>query len=536
MSPGFAAPDRNRAGTGAAFDPAVVDRMGVEIRHLVTDSRKVGPGDTFLACAGSRADARHFIADAISAGAGSVLWERDGFDWNPDWCVPNLPVAGLADHAGLIASHVYHHPSRKLVLIGVTGTNGKTSCSHWIAHTMAMLGRKTALIGTLGNGFPGLLEPAANTTPDAVSLQHMLSGYLQQEAACVVMEVSSHGISQGRINGSQFTIALLTNLSRDHLDYHGSMEEYALAKAQLFDWPGLKYAVLNLEDALGVSLSAQLAGCDVQVIGYGFEESVTDRQIARHVRTVYGRNLRMGPQSLEFDVQADAECATLQVNLTGRFNAMNVLGVLSVLLASGIRLSDAVQALQTITPVAGRMEQLGGNGQPLVVIDYAHTPDALEKVLVALRESIHAGAARVGKADAGVNTDLSGQTPRAKLICVFGCGGERDAGKRALMGGIATRLAEVTVITSDNPRSENPQAIIDDIVAGVVADSDFRIEADRERAISMAIRLAGENDVVLIAGKGHESWQEVSGSRLPFSDRETAMKVLRDLRGVPAGK
>lgn len=533
MNPEFAMPDHNRAGRRAAFDPSVVDGMGVEIRHLVTDSRKVGPGDTFLACAGTRADARHFIADAIAAGAGSVLWERDGFDWNPDWHVPNLPVAGLADHAGLIASHVYHYPSRKLVLIGVTGTNGKTSCSHWIARTMAVLGRKTALIGTLGNGFPGLLEPAINTTPDAVSLQHMLSGYLQQEAACVVMEVSSHGISQGRINGSQFTIALLTNLSRDHLDYHGSMEEYALAKARLFDWPGLKYAVLNLEDALGVSLSAQLADGDVQVMGYGFEESVMDRQIPRHVRTVYGRHLKVGPRSLEFDVQVDAECATLRVGLTGRFNALNVLGVLSVLLASGARLVDAVQALQRITPVTGRMEQLGGNGQPLVVIDYAHTPDALEKVLMALRDSIHAVAAEDGTAD--VNAD-SRQTPQAKLICVFGCGGERDTGKRALMGGIATRLAEVTVITSDNPRSENPRAIIDDIVSGVAADSDFRIEADRERAISMAIHLAGESDVVLIAGKGHEAWQEVSGSRLPFSDRETAMKVLQDLTRAPAGK
>lgn len=519
------------AGREETFDPSVLDRLGVEIRHLVTDSRKVGPGDTFLACAGTRTDARHFIADAIAAGAGSVIWERDGFDWMPDWNVPNLPVAGLADHAGLIASHVYHDPSRKLVLIGVTGTNGKTSCSHWIAQAMTALGKKTALIGTLGNGFPGMLEPAANTTPDAVSLQYMLSGFLEKEATCVVMEVSSHGISQGRINGSQFAIALLTNLSRDHLDYHGSMEEYALAKARLFDWPGLKYAVLNLEDGLGLKLAGQLAGSGVQVIGYGFEESVMDKPVAGSIRAVYGRHLKTGPRSLTFDIQIGAESATLQVGLTGRFNALNLLGVLSVLLANGIGLADAVQALQTLTPVAGRMEQLGGGGQPLIVIDYAHTPDALEKVLMALRASMDGPATGSGE----VGVDHFRQTSHARLMCVFGCGGERDKGKRALMGGIATRLADVTVITSDNPRSENPHTIIDDIVAGVAAGSDYRIEADRERAISQAIRLAGGNDVVLIAGKGHETYQEIAGSRLAFSDRETAIQVLQDLCGEPTG-
>lgn len=531
MNPGFA-PDHRLAGREEAFDPSVLDRLGVEIRHLVTDSRKVGPGDTFLACAGTRADARRFIADAIAAGASSVLWEQDGFNWVSDWNVPNLPITGLADYAGSIASHVYHDPSHNLVLIGVTGTNGKTSCSHWIAQAMAQLGRKTALIGTLGNGFPGMLEPATNTTPDAVSLQHMLSGFLEKEATCVVMEVSSHGISQGRINGSQFTIALLTNLSRDHLDYHGSMEEYALAKARLFGWPGLKCAVLNLEDGLGVSLAAQLAGSGVQVIGYGFEESVIDRQVAGNIRTVYGRYLKTGPRSLAFDVQMDTECATLQAGVTGRFNALNLLGVLSVLLASGIGLADAVQVLQTLTPVAGRMEQLGGGSQPLVVIDYAHTPDALEKVLVVLRASINGAAAGNREAD----VDTPGQASYARLVCVFGCGGERDKGKRALMGGIATRLADVTVITSDNPRSEGLKAIIDDIVAGVTAGSEYRIETDREQAISQAIRLAGRNDVVLIAGKGHETYQEISGNRLSFSDRETAIRVLQDWHGELAGK
>lgn len=483
------------------FDVRVLDELGVKINSLATDSRRVKPGDTFIACPGETADGRKFIPQAIAAGASAVLWESRGFAWDSAWQVPNLPLTGLRADAGFIASHVYGHPSQKLWLIGVTGTNGKTSCSHWIAQAMTMLGKKTAVIGTLGNGFPGALEASANTTPDAVLLQQEMAEFLQREAACVAMEVSSHGLAQGRVNGATFAVALFTNLSRDHLDYHGSMEAYAAAKARLFHWPGLKYAVLNLDDALGVELSAQLADTNTQLVGYGFNESGRSA-------VVRGSNLQVSARGLAFDVEFKTERAKFKTALVGRFNASNLLAVLATLLASGIKLADAVQALQQVQPVVGRMEQLGGGEQPLVVVDYAHTPDALEKVLSTLRE-------------------VTGAAPgKAKLVCVFGCGGERDRGKRPLMGEVATRLADEVIITSDNPRGENARAIIGEIAAGANAGSNYHTEEDRAAAICRALNGARKGDVVLIAGKGHEPYQEIGNQKYLFSDKEVARQVL----------
>jgi UDP-N-acetylmuramoyl-L-alanyl-D-glutamate--2,6-diaminopimelate ligase len=501
-----------------SFDFHLLDRLGVGINSLVTDSRAVKPGDTFLAYAGEKADGRKFIPQVIAAGAKAILWECKDFVWDPAWKTPNLPVPELRARAGMIADYVYGHPSQKLWLIGITGTNGKTSCSHWLAQALTALGQKTAVIGTLGTGFTGELEQSANTTPDAVLLHGKIADFLRRGACCVAMEVSSHGIVQGRVNGVTFAVAMLTNLTRDHLDYHGSMETYAAAKARLFRWPGLKRAVLNLDDAFGASLLGELEGTGMQITGYGFNEQPAKVRDSEKFRMLRGCNLRASAEGLEFDIEFEAAYSKFKTEVMGVFNASNLLGVLATLLAGGIPFADAVRALQAARPIAGRMQQIGGGDQPLIVVDYAHTPDAMEKVLSALREILagptRAGGARDAKAEAG----------SGRLVCVFGCGGERDHGKRPLMGEVATRLADEVIITSDNPRSENPDSIITDIAAG--AGANYRIEKDRSEAISRAIHCAKKGDVILIAGKGHEAYQEIDGKKLPFSDVEVAKRVL----------
>ncbi len=499
------------------FDSHLLNDLGIKINNLVTDSRMVKPGDTFLAYAGDKSDAREFIPQAIAAGANAVLWERQhGFVWNPAWQIPNLPIAKLKAKAGMIASQIYGQPSQKLWLVGITGTNGKTSCSHWIAQAMTALGRKTAVIGTLGNGFPGALKSTTNTTPDAVLLQQEIADFLQHGAECVAMEVSSHGIEQERINGAAFAAALFTNLSRDHLDYHGSMKEYAAVKARLFFWPGLKYAVLNLDDVMGIELSQRLAGMPMQIIGYRFEEPGIGNGDSGKTSVVQGSNLKSGIGGLEFDITFKNEREKFKTEVVGRFNASNLLAVLAVLLASGIKLADAVQAVQQVRPIAGRMERLGGGDQPLVVVDYAHTPDALEKVLTTLREVLRSS-----------ESNQETKTRNSKLVCVFGCGGERDRGKRPLLGQVASRLADEVIITSDNPRSENPRDIINEIAA--TTDTNYHIEEDRAAAIYRAIHDARQGDVVLIAGKGHEVYQEIGKHKFPFNDSEVARQVLQDL-------
>ncbi len=508
------------------FDCNLLDNLGVPITSLVADSRMVRPGDTFLAYAGEKSDARRFIPQAIAAGANAVIWERHNFVWNPDWKLPGLPVTDLQAKAGLIANHVYGYPSQKLWLVGITGTNGKTSCSHWYAQAMTILQNKTAVMGTLGNGYPDRLEATINTTSDAILLQRKMAEFLQQDAKNIVMEVSSHGIVQGRINGAAFAVAVLTNLSRDHLDYHGNMDAYAAAKARLFFWPGLRYAVLNLDDVFGVELSRQLISKPTKVIGYGFRQSEVAGGSSDEFQVVRGSNLRMDIHGLAFDVEFEGDHGQLEIDLVGKFNASNLLAVLAAMLANGVRFSDAIQALQQVRPIPGRMEKLGGIDQPVVIIDYAHTPDALEKVLTALREIIHLSGRRP-----------SSVTANAKLFCVFGCGGERDKGKRKLAGEVATRLADEVIITSDNPRGEDARVIIDDIVAGVIPGVNYYVEENRALAIYQAIYSARKGDVVLIAGKGHEMYQEVNGRKLPFSDSQIALQVLQDLANgaqVPA--
>ncbi len=469
--------------------PHILERLGIAAGELVADSRKAAPGSVFVAYPGESLDGRDFIPQAVAQRVDGVLWESDHYQWDPALAVPNAGVPGLKNRIGEIAAHVYGEPSRALHMIGVTGTNGKTSVAHWIAQTMTSLGQKTAVLGTVGNGFPGALTPALNTTPDAIELHKRLAHYRRQGAQACAMEVSSHGLAQGRVNGASFNVAVLTNLSRDHLDYHGDMDSYARAKAKLFGWSGLEWLVLNLDDAFGQQLEA--AHPTAQVAGYGFARG-----------SVIGDKLRLTQAGLEMHVRTDWGQATLQAPLLGRFNASNLLAVLTTLLVSGVKLDDACQAMSVVTPPPGRMQMLGGGRHPLVVVDYAHTPDALEKSLATLREIIHGG----------------------RLVCVFGCGGNRDKGKRPLMGQVASDGADEVWVTSDNPRNEDPRAIIDDILAGAAGKA--HVEADRARAIFEAIGNAHQGDVVLIAGKGHEDYQEIAGERLPFSDVSVANKAL----------
>ena len=479
-----------------------------------SDSRTVRAGDTFIAYPGSLADGRQFIGQAIANGANAVIWDTHNFDWDDAWQVPNLGVANLRQHAGEIADYVYRSPSTQLWTVGITGTNGKTSCTHWAAQSLAKLGRKTALIGTLGNGFPGALSPTLNTTPDAIQVHGLLADYLAQGAQAVAMEVSSHALQQGRVSGVHFDVAMLTNLSRDHLDYHGDMRSYAAAKQKLFEWPHLKYAVINLDDMFGAELAEQLQDHETETIGYGLSEAALQRAERLGLRMVYGHALHMNVAGLSMQVHTSWGGGELHSELLGRFNAANLLGVLAVLLVSGVTLADALRNLSQASAVPGRMQTIrlsenqasGGAKHPMVVVDYAHTPDALEKVLQAVQEVTHASG--------------------GKVICVFGCGGDRDRGKRPLMGAVAEKEADICIITSDNPRSEIQGDIIAAIVAGMQGDT-FQIIEDRAQAITHAVQRAAPADTVLVAGKGHETFQEIGGVKYPFNDAQVALQALQ---------
>jgi UDP-N-acetylmuramoyl-L-alanyl-D-glutamate--2,6-diaminopimelate ligase len=486
---------------------AQLTTLKVPITRLVTDSRSVQRGDTFVAYPGEKTDGRQFISQAIAQGANAVIWEAQHFDWSDAWQVPNLGVTDLRLKAGWLADAVYGTPSEKLWAVGITGTNGKTSTSHWIACALNGAGKQCAVIGTLGNGFVDALQPSANTTPDAIRVHGLLADYVRDGAQTVAMEVSSHAMSQGRVNAVRFDVAMLTNLSRDHLDYHGDMQSYADAKRKLFDWQQLKYVVLNLDDAYGVKLAEKLTDADAEVIGYGLSNAALQFAERLGLRMVYGNLLEMTGQGLRLAVHSSWGTAELSSTLVGRFNAANLLGALAVLLVSEVALNDAVHSLSKVQPVPGRMQRLGGAHQPTVIVDYAHTPDALEKVLQALRE--------VSEAAGG------------KVLCVFGCGGDRDRGKRAMMGRIAEKFSDYCIVTSDNPRSENPHDIIAEIVSGMDEDR-HEIIMDRAAAIQSVIRHAQQSDTVLIAGKGHEDYQEINGVKYPFSDVLVARQALQN--------
>ncbi|MGZ5036421.1 MAG: UDP-N-acetylmuramoyl-L-alanyl-D-glutamate--2,6-diaminopimelate ligase [Usitatibacter sp.] len=473
-------------------------QLGVPLADLTADSRSVKMGSIFVAYPGTALDGRAFIADAIARGATAVIWERSGFAWNERWEIPNLGVEGLRGKISEIAGHVFGNPSDSLWMTGVTGTNGKTSVSQWIASALDGLGRRSAVIGTLGNGLVGERVEAKNTTPDPIVLQRLLADYLRRGARCVAMEVSSHGLDQARVAGIKYDTAVFTNLTRDHLDYHGTMEAYAEAKFALFRARGLAHRVINIDDDWGASFAERLGG---GVITYGRARGARGGANPR----IAASSIDLSGAGVRFRVDSEWGGGEVKARVLGAFNVSNLLAVLGALLAAGVAFEAAIEAVCALVPVPGRLERVGGGASPLVVIDYAHTPDALEKALEALRPTVGSGH---------------------RLVCVFGCGGDRDAGKRPLMGKAAARLSDHVIVTSDNPRSESPGAIISQVLAGIPGGAEA-IE-DRQVAIFSAVHQARPGDVVLLAGKGHETYQEIAGVRHPFSDREVARAALAE--------
>jgi murE/murF fusion protein len=484
-------------------------------RRLVGDSRSVAAGDAFIAWPGYAFDARRFVADALAAGAVGSLVEADGvaafgFDAEPRVAV----LRGLKAAAGDIASRFHGMPSERLDVVAVTGTNGKTSTAWWVAQALGAVGRRAAVVGTLGIGEPprvgAEIDPAAPsvgltptglTTPDPITLQAALADFADRGFAVCAIEASSIGIAEHRLAGTRVAVAVFTNFTQDHLDYHGDMAAYWRAKAQLFAWPGLKAAVVNLDDAQGVELAESL--------GKGAVDTWTISTLGP--ARLRAERIRYGARGLVFDLHEGDAQATISTPVIGDYNVSNLLAAVGVMRALGVTLADAATACSALTPVPGRMQRIGvddaGPDRPEVVVDYAHTPDALEKALLALRPL---AAERGGR-----------------LWCVFGCGGDRDPGKRPLMGAIAVRLADRVVVTSDNPRHESADFIISQILLGARGHDEIDVIESRADAIRHAVAMAGPADVVLIAGKGHETHQDVAGVKFPFSDVAYATTALR---------
>lgn len=464
----------------------------IAVTGLELDSRQIEPGALFLAVRGSAGHGLAHADAAIRRGAVAVAWEpADGIS-APALPVPAIAVPELSRHAGAIAARWYRQPSVSLFTAGITGTDGKTSTAHLVAQALDRLGAPCAYFGTLGYGRLGRLADASHTTPDPVRLQALLADSRDAGAVACAMEVSSHALDQARVSGVAFDVAVLTNVGRDHLDYHGTVEHYAAAKRRLFAIDGLAAAVLNRDDPHGARWADELlAAGRTPVVVYGL-----DGEVPVAGQYLIGRSLRLHAAGLSMAIASSWGAAQLDCRLLGRFNAHNLLAALAVLLVKGAALADAVAALADAQTVPGRIEAFRAERGPLVVVDYAHTPQALDAVLRAVRA--HAGG---------------------RLICVFGCGGDRDRGKRPLMGAAAVRGADVVIVTDDNPRSESPAVIATEIVAGLPAGSAVRVIHDRADAIRTAIAEAAEGDVVLVAGKGHEDYQLYGSERRSFSDR-----------------
>jgi len=495
-------------------------RLG-ESARLVSDSRDVKPGDAFFAYPGHQADGRKFIDQALAQGAGAIVHEADpALDDALPGATDHIGVSDLRELAGAIAAEFHGGVARRLRVVAVTGTNGKTSVSNWVARGLTSAGIPSAIIGTLGGGLVHdaalpRLESTGLTTPDALGLQRMLAGFAARGARSATMEASSIGLDQGRLNGTAIEVAAFTNLTRDHLDYHRTMEDYAAAKARLFAWPGLRAAVVNGDDPACLAMLGAIAqppgSAPVLRIAYGFSPG---QHGARVDRMLLADRVTEDAEGITLSLAGDYGRADLRLHLLGRFNVSNAMAVASCWLALGLPLESVVELLEQLEPVAGRMQRIESPGAPMVVVDYAHSPDALANALEGLRPvALSRGGA---------------------LWCVFGAGGDRDAGKRPMMGYIAQRAADHIVITSDNPRSEVPFRIVSDIRAGLSREP-FATELDRERAIDLAVAQAAVADVVLIAGKGHEDYQEIQGKRHPFSDAQVARRAqARRIASGPA--
>ena len=475
----------------------LIDKLGnlLITGELVIDSRKANANTIFCAYPGTSNDGRNYISDVINKGSKFILWEK-GIDF-PN-TVANLSVTNLIYYVGILAAAKYNNPSEHYNMIGVTGTNGKTSISHWLSQAYTSLGKTAGVIGTTGAGVYPNTTYNDSTTPDPLTVQKILSEFATKRADVVTMEVSSHALDQGRVNGVNFTTAIFTNLTQDHLDYHGNMENYYLAKRDLFYWHGLKNAVINADDSYGERLINELTANNrqLQIIDYGINSG-----------KLRASNLKIDLSGMSFDLSYNNQTISTQVGVIGQFNVYNILAVAATLILNGHSLYQIANVLAGLTPVCGRMDALIAPNKPLIVVDFSHTPDSLEKALLTLRQIEHSG----------------------RLYCVFGCGGNRDAKKRPLMGEIANRLADITIITSDNPRFEKPEEIIEQIQIGVnsnISKNNSVVIVNRQDAITYALNLAEEGDIVLIAGKGHETYQEVQGIKHPFSDFNIARSLL----------
>ena len=479
---------------------ATLGDRDIVVSGLTLDSRQLRAGDAFIALRGATTHGITFAPAVLAQGASVVLAEAPAptvsggprLPLTDEGGAPVFWIDNLREQVGEIAARFFERPSAALHVIGVTGTNGKTSIVQLLAAALEHLDARAATIGTLGAGRVGAIESGERTTPDAISVHALLARFRDEGASHVTMEVSSHALEQGRVNAIDFEVAVFTNLTRDHLDYHGTMQNYGAAKARLFAWPRLRCAVINADDAFGQELIAQVPG-RVQLLRYALDAAADVR--ASDVRT--------SDEGLQFMLATPWGAGEIASRLLGRFNVYNLLAVAACLGALGYKFAQIQNALAQLKPVAGRMNRLGGGTAPLVVIDYAHTPDALEQALTSLRAHT-----------------------RGRLTCVFGCGGERDTGKRPQMGAIAERLADEIYVTDDNPRGENGDAIVAQILAGLSHAQRAHVQRDRAVAIAQALRAARGGDVVLIAGKGHEPYQEVAGVKHPFDDLVVARHVL----------
>lgn len=475
--------------------------VSVDVTGVAIDSRKVKAGDLFMAYRGTQVNGVDYIGDAIQAGVVAIaIDENEKIDLK-SISITVVKVPDLAKQAGIIISRFYDEPSKQMQVIGVTGTNGKTTVSYMIAQVLFTLGKKSAVIGTIGNGQFGKIESADTTTPDPVKLHSLFSSW-RNEVDSVVMEVSSHALDQARVAGTEFDIAIFTNLSRDHLDYHKTLEEYADAKFQLFQTPGLKHAVVNIDDEYGIQLIGLLP-VTLKVIAYSTQ--ATQLKISKeNISFVFCEKIKTDHLKTELIIQSPWGQVSVTTALLGQFNIENILAAFSTLCASGFPAEKVAKALSGFSGIPGRMEYFSSESKskPLLVVDYAHTPDALEKALTALR-----------------------QYCKGKLFCLFGCGGDRDVGKRSQMGAVSELYSDQIILTNDNPRTESEEKIVEDILEGIKEKSQVTIKYDRSDAIINTFLNASEDDVILIAGKGHETTQQIGTTLLPFSDRELARRL-----------
>lgn len=470
----------------------------VVINDLQTDSRKIQQGDLFIAIEGETVNGVDYIDAAIQSGAAAVLWDAPvdaiSVAWSAgDRKIPLVAVNNLKQKLPGLAMHFYHSPSALLDIVTVTGTNGKTSCVNYIAQALLAAKNNCGLIGTLGMGvYPDIL-PGTHTTPDVLTVHKTLASFVKQGAGFAAIEVSSHALAQDRMEGVQVDTAIFTNLTQDHLDYHGTMEAYFKEKVKLFQWPSLKTAIINLDDPYGLTIANETVAKNV--ISYSLDKNKR--------ADIYASDIQSGSDTTRFTLNTSAGCVQIQSNLMGNFNISNLLAVCAFLRTKEYSLESVAQYVKNIFPVAGRMQRIKADGFPLIVIDYAHTPDALEQALQTLSSRFE-----------------------GNLCCVFGCGGERDKDKRKKMGAVANQYASKIILTNDNPRGEDAEAIIRQIISGISQQEKIQVELDRKKAIIEAIKNTDKNGCVLVAGKGHETYQIIGNKKTDFSDAAVVNEFL----------